>query len=209
MRQSSPRPLPGHAREDLRRYLVEKLRQRHTYGVALVVGLFINLYGHVLVPWLRGEQRPVARFVEQLAEAPAVVGFSIVVAFLFPLLVGVYSSVTTRISTRDIEYRAQFPDLKPDPVFRADESGSIVDLGDKTRELFARHAITTGQHFLGDATWQKLWLTRATPEAEPAVVFSETLGAWFSISTAPGPGGTLNVYATRTSRPHADAAASG
>lgn len=84
--------------------------------MAAIVGTFINLYGHVLVPVLRGEQHPVNRFVIELGISPGVVSLSILLAYIFPMFVGVYSSVATRFQTRGFERRSWFPDNKPDPV---------------------------------------------------------------------------------------------
>ena len=44
---------------DLKRYIAEKLSSCNIYVVAGVVGTFINLYGHLLVPFFRGEANPI------------------------------------------------------------------------------------------------------------------------------------------------------
>jgi len=160
------------------------------------------------VPWLRGQSSPWQSFRDQLSDSPVVMGISVALAFFFPLVVGVYSSVATRVSTRDMEYRAQFPDLKPDPVFRADSSGRIVDIGAATQQLFERHQIETGRHFMGDEQWTRLWASASEPSEGATVVYSETLEAWYAVSTAPGPAQTLNVYATRAQAPEPRADAS-
>lgn len=61
---------------DLKRYTADKLKCLNTYFVAAIVGSFINLYGHVLVPMLRSEQNPVDQFLTEFMAAPAVVSLS-------------------------------------------------------------------------------------------------------------------------------------
>ena len=65
---------------DLSRYAFEKLVQPSTYVVALVVGTLINLYGQVLVPFLRDEPEPVLHFVRECAQPPLLASISVLIA---------------------------------------------------------------------------------------------------------------------------------
>lgn len=125
---------------DLGRYVTEKLRQKNTYLVALVVGTAINLYGHVLVPWLRGSQAPIDHFLEQYALYPALVWMSILIAYGFPLMVGLYSSVATRLSGREQERNllrlASFPEKNPNPVIEVDLDARVSYLNPLAEERF-------------------------------------------------------------------------
>jgi membrane protein YqaA with SNARE-associated domain len=84
----------------IRRLVAEKLRERSTYVVALIVGTLINLYGQVLVPWLRGFGDPFAALAGEFAVRPGLVLATVFIAYAFPLAVGVYSAVTARYQIR-------------------------------------------------------------------------------------------------------------
>lgn len=111
---------------DLHRFVRDKLRQRNTYAVALVVGTLINGYGHILVPWLRGTAHPLDTFIAELIEHPSVNSFSLVIAYFFPVLVDLYSSVATRFDQRDHERLASFPEHNPNPVIELEVPGGRV-----------------------------------------------------------------------------------
>ena len=128
------------------RLVKEKLRDRHTYAVALVVGTLINLYGQLLVPWLRGGADPFSVFGHELHERPALTLFSMFLGFAFPLCVGVYSSVATRYKNRRVESIADFPERKPDPVFRANQSGEVIEAGATTLDYFRKYGISRAQN---------------------------------------------------------------
>jgi hypothetical protein len=100
---------------DLKRYIADKLRSRNTYLVAALGGTFINLYGHVLVPVRGDEQGPVNRFVIELGISPGVVSLSILLAYIFLMFVGVYSSVATRFQTRGLSVAPGFLTTSPIP----------------------------------------------------------------------------------------------
>jgi hypothetical protein len=44
----------------------DKLKDPATYWLAGVVGTLINVYGHLLVPWLHGDAVPVSTFLAEL-----------------------------------------------------------------------------------------------------------------------------------------------
>ncbi len=146
-------------------HVKHKLRQRNTYVVALVVGTLINLYGQILVPWLRGSGAPGEAFLRELESNAALTWFSVFLGFAFPILVGVYSSVAARWRLRRELLISDFPDRKPDPVFRVDETGSVVLAGARTHALFAEHGVTHARQVLGEETWQAV--SEGTAITEP------------------------------------------
>jgi hypothetical protein len=182
----------------LSRYIREKLRRRDTYVTALVVGVVINAYGQLLVPWLRGRSDPWAVFMEKVESDPALTAVSVGLGFLFPLLVGVYSSVATRWSSRQLESRAQFPDAKPDPVFRASLDGEILDAGETTRALFDKYNVARAADVVGGAVWEQLAAAARAGKAltrQPRIYF-EKADAWYLVATSPTPDNHVNVYLT-------------
>lgn len=178
-------------------YLREKLLQRNTYIVAFIVGTFINLYGQFLVPWLRGYSRPWQRFNTELIELPELTMLSVVLGYVFPFMVGIYSSVATRASLQHLEMKALFPDQKPDPVFRAAQDGSIVESGLGTQRLFEEREVSSAQAVLGADLWQQLVESaREGATARGTKIYSDALGSWYFVSHSRGPAGTVNVYLT-------------
>jgi hypothetical protein len=65
------------------------------YGLAFFVGTLINFYGHFLVPILRGQRDPLGAFLAEIYDAPAITLLSVGIAYLFPFLVGLYSTLRT------------------------------------------------------------------------------------------------------------------
>ena len=84
----------------IRRLVVEKLKDRSTYIVALVVGTLINLYGQVLVPWLRGLGNPFDLLAVEFSDRLGLAIVSIFLAYAFPV------SSSGSLSTRFIRRRA-------------------------------------------------------------------------------------------------------
>ncbi len=120
----------------IRRLIVDKLHDRTTYGVAAVVGTLISAYGHLLVPWIRSDVNPVTAFATEFGRTPFLTLFSVFLAYAFPFCVGIYSAVAVRYANRRIESIADFPDRKPDPVFRAARDGRLVEVGANTQRMF-------------------------------------------------------------------------
>jgi len=179
----------------IRRLVAEKIRDRSTYVVAAVVGTLINGYGQVLVPWLRGLGNPFDLLAAEFNERPVLAILSIFLAYAFPVCVGVYSSVATRYKTRRFESVADFPDRKPDPVFRVARDGKIVELGAATRKLFDRYQIDTAQKILGEKVWAEI-IGKNGP-GNSGTVFFEAEGASYIVSHAPTNDDQINVYLTR------------
>ena len=80
----------------LRTLLLDKLRDPGTYTTAFVVGTLINLYGHALVPWLRGNPQTLGGFADEIRAEPGLMTTSILLGYVFPFLVGTHASVMTR-----------------------------------------------------------------------------------------------------------------
>ena len=173
----------------------ERLRARTTYVVAAVVGTLINIYGQLLVPWLRGAEDPFWVFRNEFDERPVLTIFSIFLAYAFPVFVGVYSSVATRYKTRRFESVADFPDRKPDPVFRAAPSGRIVEAGAATHALFERYHVDAAQKILGEKFWADIVAHRAPSNG--GTIFFEAEGVSYMVAYAPTANDHVNVYLTR------------
>ncbi len=140
----------------INRLIFSKLREKNTYILALIVGSLINVYGQLLVPWLRGAANPLFVLIDQFQSNPLLTIFSIFLAFAFPLCVGVYSSVSTRYKNRRIESIADFPETKPDPVFRVEQNGQIVEAGEATKEFFRKYGVFDAPSLLGEDIWESI-----------------------------------------------------
>lgn len=183
-------------------YTREKLFDRSTYHLAFVVGTVINLYGHILVPMFRGVPQPFDEFVIELKHAPVLMTVSLALGYLFPFFVGLYSAVVTRYRGRHYELKAQFPDTKPDPVFRAAPDGRLLEAGDRTVRLFDKYSLHSAQAVLGTELWARIQKLNANGEDLPIdtrvdIPVCETS---FLVSYSPAGDGAVNVYLTRTSR---------
>jgi hypothetical protein len=175
----------------VKRYIREKLAQPGTYIVAVVVGSLINLYGQILVPLARGQQHPFDHFIAEFQAYPLLVSLSIVLGFCFPLVVGVLSAVMARYAQRHVESRAWLPDYKPDPVFRVDRKGEILDMGTTTASVFEQHGIKTAEAVLGNELWAKARMSTTPLEPCGKTEFS---GRDYIVSLSIAPDDTLNIY---------------
>jgi hypothetical protein len=175
--------------------IADKFRDPSTYYVAAVVGTLINLYGQLLVPWFRSNSNPFSLFAGELKEQTELTLFSIFLAYAFPVCVGVYSAVASRYKNRRLESIADFPERKPDPVFRADRSGHLVEVGAKTQALFDKHDVQTAQTILGSDIWEQL-LVGDLPN-DQAVINFESEGARYLVAYAPTHNDQINIYLTR------------
>ena len=79
----------------------QKVLERETYIVSIVVGTLITLYGQLLVPFLRYEKDVWETFVVKLVERPKLTIFSILLAYLFPIGVQIHATIVARMR----EYR--------------------------------------------------------------------------------------------------------
>jgi hypothetical protein len=187
----------------IRKYAIEKLRDPATYRVAFTVGTLINGYGHFLVPYMRGRPDVLQRFMGELEAAPHLVILSIVIAYLFPIIVQVHSAVRSRVRTHATELRAEFPNNKPDPVFRAAPDGRIIDAGAATRELLQKHSLTHAQVLLGQEIWGQIVYLQHGGERLPleTTVHVGALERWYVVGHAPSASGGVNVYLTAVAAP--------
>jgi len=140
------------------RYACDKLRDSSTYIVTVIVGGFINFYGQLIVPMVRGDDfvQAMTSFATHFAQEPVIISVSVVLGFVFPFFVGVLTAVITRYANREMESLASFPESKPDPVFRADQDGNILTMGHETTLLFEEHGITSAKIMLGEQRWQEI-----------------------------------------------------
>lgn len=178
----------------LRELTVRRLRTRGTYVLAGFVGLLINLYGQLLVPWLRGASATEI-FLEELETSPGVTAFSVFLGFAFPFGVGLYSAVTSSYTDRRRLAIADFPEKKPDPVFRAAETGEVLEAGAMTVQLFAAHGITNARQILGDELWEQI-VGGHELAADTRVRFAAA-DATYLVRHAPAEPAGVNVYLTR------------
>lgn len=181
------------------RYVGEKLTQRSTYILPLVVGTVINSYGQFLIPYMRGVTNPLIQFQAQFNTTPGLVVFSIFLGYCFPFLVGLYSGVMTRFGTRDIELKAQFPDCKPDPVFCVDEQGNLIYCGKTTQKLFDKIGFTNAGTLLGQQMWQHILSDIKGVSTQPfsTLFYCEATQMQFQTSYAKNTEGGINIYLTQ------------
>ena len=183
----------------IRRLIVDKLHDRTTYGVAAVVGTLISAYGHLLVPWIRSDVNPFTAFATEFGRTPLLTLSSVFLAYAFPFCVGIYSAVAARYANRRIESIADFPDRKPDPVFRAARDGRLVEVGANTQRMFDKYQIDCAQKILGEQLWADI--VSGKPIAGQIRILFEAEGAEYLVAHAPTEDGAINVYLTRLATP--------
>ena len=179
------------------RLIIEKLHDRTTYVLAAIVGLLINGYGQLLVPWFRSGANPFELFMTHLEVGPGLTLFSVFLAFAFPFCVGVYSAVAARYKNRRVESMADFPERKPDPVFRAKRDGQLVEVGANTQTFFERFEIDSAQQILGDDVWAKI--TANAHSDERTIVYFEAEREKYLVAHTPTRNDEINIYMTRLS----------
>jgi hypothetical protein len=177
------------------RLIGDKLRDRTTYVLALFVGTLINLYGQLLVPWLRDYGDPFFIFYLEYYKQPSVTLFSVFLAYAFPFCVGIYSSVATRYKNRRIESIADFPERKPDPVFRATQSGKLVEVGAATQNFFDKYEIDSAQAILGEEIWDEI-ISGKRAEIGTTIYFAAE-DVNFLVAHAPTANDEINIYLSR------------
>ena len=175
--------------------IADKLRDPGTYYVAAVVGTLINIYGQLLVPWFRSDRNPFAVFAGEFEANLGLTLFSIFLAYAFPVCVGVYSAVAVRYKNRRLESIADFPDRKPDPVFRADRNGRLIEVGAVTQVLFEKYHVDTAQQILCQEIWERMVADGL--DSDRAVVNFAAEGAAYLVAYSPTDNNQINVYLTR------------
>jgi len=180
------------------KYAVEKLRDFSTYKVAFIVGTLINLFGQILVPFLRGRPNVGEAFLSELEARPALAALSIAVAYVFPIIVQVHSAVTSRIRGHGAEMRAAFIDSKPDPVFRVAADGRIIDADASTRAQLTRCGLDTAQDVLGAELWERICEAHRSGRQLPRETYIrvEALDDSFFVAHSAGADGAANIYLT-------------
>ena len=179
----------------LGRLIIDKVHDRTTYVLAAIVGLLINGYGQLLVPWFRSGTNPFRTFMTELDARPGLTIFSVFLAFAFPFCVGIYSAVAARYKNRRLESIADFPERKPDPVFRAKKNGQLVEAGASTKEFFERFQIDCAQRILGEDVWVRITSDKQTNEK--IVIFFEAEGEKYLVTHTPTSDDEINIYMTR------------
>jgi hypothetical protein len=177
------------------RLIIDKLHDRTTYVLAVIVGTLINAYGQLLVPWFRSGANPFEQFMNELALRPGLTLFSVFLAFAFPFCVGIYSAVAARYKNRRVESIADFPEKKPDPVFRAEKGGKLVEVGENTQKFFDRFKIDCAQKILGDEAWEQI--TSNEQSDKRIVIHFEAEGEKYLVAHAPTRNNQINIYMTR------------
>jgi hypothetical protein len=172
-----------------------KLRDRSTYILALIVGLIINLYGQILLPWFRGSFDPPSDLLIEFEIRPAITILSILLGFLFPFCVGLYSAVTMRYNNRRTEAIARLPDYCPDPMFSAGYDSLILDANASTRDLMERYDIDNAKQILGDSLWDHI--VSGEPLEDKPIVFFEPAQSNYAISYCSTEFDMINIYLLR------------
>ncbi len=179
------------------RLVLDKLRDPGTYTLSVVVGTVINLYGQILVPWLRGSSTPFTDLAAEASARPGLMATSVAVGYTFPLLVSVYSAVATRYGNRALESRSRFPDLKPDPVFRAQADGTIVDCGATTQVFLKAYGVRCAQDILGEDAWRRIRNDDPALAHEQMTIHFAPEGVGYIVAYSAGEADCFNVYLTR------------
>ncbi|MCZ6637928.1 MAG: hypothetical protein O7C66_07010 [Alphaproteobacteria bacterium] len=179
----------------IRRLIWDKLHDPTTYGLAFFVGTLINLYGQFLLPWFRGYGNPFFIFYLEFYKQPYLTVFSVFLGYAFPFCVGIYSSVATRYKNRRVESIADFPERKPDPVFRAARNGQLVEVGAATRNFFDKHQIDCAQKILGRETWDEI-VAGKRAESGTTVYFAPE-NVTYLMTHAATENDEINIYLSR------------
>lgn len=163
--------------------------------MAFVVGSLINVYSQLLVPWFRDRSDPFGAFVSEFDARPRLATFSVFLGYAFSFCVGTYSAVRAQYKLRRIVSIADFPDRKPDPVFRALASGEIVEVRVKAKEMFNRHNIDHAENILGEKVWTQILSNQL--EESGTKVFFEAEAAEYLVTDASTDEGQINIYLAR------------
>jgi len=185
------------------RYTCDKLRDKTTYIVTLIVGSFINCYGQFIVPMVRGDDfsQALSGFGQHFSKEPVIVGITMLLGFMFPFCVGILTAVITRYANRETESMAIFPNHKPDPVFRADKDGHIIAMGKSTSHLFDAYGFTSAESIIGEQTWKEI-MANHHPEIMKTGYLADTIQIGkdmtrFLVAYVVMPEQVVNIYMTR------------
>lgn len=181
----------------LGQFIGDRMRDRSLYWLALIVGTVINCYGHLLVPWMRSGDNPFLLLQNELEIRPGLTIFTILITYTFPFGVALYSSVAARYKNRRLESIAEFPDQRPDPVFRADRLGRFLEVGAETQKFFDSFGATSAPDILGAAVWSDI-ISDTDGHGRFEVIF-DAEGARYVSAHSHTSNNNINVYLTRIS----------
>jgi hypothetical protein len=179
----------------LGKFIGDRMLDRSLYWLALIVGTVINCYGHLLVPWMRSGENPFILLQNELEIRPVLTVFTILITYTFPFGVALYSSVSSRYKNRRFESIAEFPDQRPDPVFRADRSGRLLEVGAETQKFFDLFGITSALDMIGEKTWSEI-VSDETGNRRFEIVFDPE-GARYVSAHSHSANKNINIYLTR------------
>ena len=103
--------------------------------------------------------------------------------------------MTTRYKNRRIESIADFPDTKPDPVFRVDKRGKFVEAGEVTKEFFRKYGVFNAQNLLGEDIWGSIISGKASDNI--GQFYFEPEGTNYIVKYTQTKDEKLNIYLTR------------
>ena len=161
-------------------------------------GMLINMYGQVLVPTLRGTEDVLSAFMLDCVQSPMTAFLSIGTGFLFPWMVSAYAGARARVEVSATASLARFPDLKPDPVFRTDLDGIVIEAGAQTRVMFDTHRIERAQDVLGADLWARIVesVQRDGSLSVPETAYFAAASQWYVVTASAAPPDGINVYLT-------------
>ncbi len=177
------------------RFVADRLLDRTTYWLALVVGAVINLYGQLLLPWFRGSFDPPTDFLIEFEIRPDITILSVLLGFAFPFCVSIYSAVVARYKNRHLEVISNLREHAPDPMFLVDRNGAPVDAGARTWQFLKDHGIDDARKILGAELWSKI-VSGEAMEDRPTVFFQPAQTAYV-VCHAPTGNGGINLYLAR------------
>jgi len=96
-----------------------------------------------------------------------------------------------------MESLAQFPEQKPDPVFRAKKDGRFVEVGANTQKFFSHFNIVSAQGILGEEIWARI--TSGEQSGNNFVTDFDADGNKYVVVHALTRDEEINVYMTRIS----------
>ena len=177
------------------RFVGDKLLDPATYILALVVGSIINLYGQFLLPWFRGSFDPPTDFLIEYEIRPDITIFSVLLGFAFPFCVGLYSAVAARYKSRRIEAISSLPERSPDPMFRADQAGRVIEAGANSWQFLKTYGIDDASKILGDDLWARI--VSGVPLEDRPTIYFEPSQASYVVAHTQADDGAFNIYLSR------------
>ncbi|MFT5115714.1 MAG: hypothetical protein ACI8P9_005067 [Parasphingorhabdus sp.] len=107
---------------DFKKLLTARLKDPSTYWLAIIVGTLINLYGQILVPWMRGVESPWLQFIDGASAFPGSTLLSVSLGYIFPFCVGIYSTIAIQQKNQRVASIVGLPEHKVSNPERAPKS---------------------------------------------------------------------------------------